>query len=185
MPAFIAAALTLRPFVRSFMNRWYCRSVIMGSRKAPSCPRRTNAHQASDTCRSLIVVTSKSDRRSTLKRVIMETLPEARWQRCYVRFLRNALDYLPRKQTDDCLTELRWLYDRHTAEEARRDLAQWLARWQDRHPKLCGWVEANIDENFAFYRLPREYHKHLKSKKHARAAKPGDQTPHAARKHLP
>ena len=87
----------------------------------------------------------------------------AAWQRCYVHFLRNALDYLPRKQTDDCLTELRWLYDRHTAEEARRDLAQWLARWQDKHPKLCAWVEANIDETFAFYRLPREHHKHLKS----------------------
>lgn len=54
-------------------------------------------------------------------------------------------------------------YDRHTAEEARRDLAAWLVRWQDKHPKLCGWVEASIDETFAFYRLPREHHKHLKS----------------------
>jgi putative transposase len=95
-----------------------------------------------------------SDDHAGLKRAIMETLPEAHWQRCYVHFLRNALDHLPRKQTDDCLTELRWLYDRHSAEEARRDLAQWLARWQDKHPKLCAWVEANIDETFAFYRLP-------------------------------
>ena len=35
--------------------------------------------------------------------------------------VRNALDYLPRKVTDDCLVELRWLYDRRNAEEARRD----------------------------------------------------------------
>ena len=48
-------------------------------------------------------------------------------------------------------------------EEARGDLARWLLRWQERHPKLCAWVEANIDETFAFYRLPREHHKHLKS----------------------
>jgi putative transposase len=102
-----------------------------------------------------------SDDHAGLKRAIMETLPEAHWQRCYVHFLRNALDYLPRKQTDDCLTELRWLYDRHTAEEARRDLGQWLTRWRDKQPKLCAWVEANIDETFAFYRLPREHHKHL------------------------
>ena len=53
-------------------------------------------------------------------------LPEAYWQRCYVHFLRNALDYLPRKVADDCLIELRWLYDRRNAEEARRDLAAWL-----------------------------------------------------------
>jgi len=104
-----------------------------------------------------------SDDHAGLKRAIMETLPEAHWQRCYVHFLRNALDHLPRSADRACLQELRWLYDRHTAEEARRDLAQWLARWQDKHPKLCTWVEANIDETFAFYRLPREHHKHLKS----------------------
>jgi len=104
-----------------------------------------------------------SDDHAGLKRAIMEALPEAHWQRCYVHFLRNALDYLPRKQADDCLVELRWIYDRHNANEARHDLAAWLARWQDKHPKLCAWVEANIDETFAFYRLPRAHHKHLKS----------------------
>lgn len=34
------------------------------------------------------------------------------WQRCYVHFLRNALDHLPRKADGDCLQELRWIYDR-------------------------------------------------------------------------
>jgi transposase-like protein len=29
-----------------------------------------------------------------------EILPEAAWQRCYVHFLRNALEYLPRKADD-------------------------------------------------------------------------------------
>jgi transposase-like protein len=32
-----------------------------------------------------------------LKQAVCETLPEAAWQRCYVHFLRNALDYVPRK----------------------------------------------------------------------------------------
>ena len=41
------------------------------------------------------------DDHAGLKRAIMETLPEAYWQRCYVHFLRYALDYLPRKQADD------------------------------------------------------------------------------------
>jgi len=30
---------------------------------------------------------------------------QAAWQRCYVHFLRNALEHLPRKAADDCLTE--------------------------------------------------------------------------------
>jgi transposase-like protein len=109
------------------------------------------------------VLLAISDDHPGLKKAIAEVLPEAAWQRCYVHFLRNALDYLPRKANDDCLLELRWLYDRRDLEEARRDLAAWLARWQERYPKLCLWVEANIEETFTFYRRPREHHKHLKS----------------------
>jgi putative transposase len=80
-----------------------------------------------------------------------------------VHFLRNALDYVPRKLDDDCLRELRWLYDRRDVTEARRDLAAWLARWQATYPKLCGWVEEHIEDTLSFYRLPRQHHKHLKS----------------------
>src|ERR1700730_13315499 len=104
-----------------------------------------------------------TDDHAGLKRSLAEVLPEAFWQRCYVHFLRNALDYLPRKFNDDCLTELRWFYDRRNVEEARRDLVAWLGKWQAKYPKLCEWVEGNIEETFTFYRLPKEHHKHLKS----------------------
>jgi len=104
-----------------------------------------------------------SDDHAGLRRAIREVLPEATWQRCYVHFLRNALDYLPRKADDDCLMELRWLYDRRNVEEVRRDLAAWLAKRATRYPKLCSWVEENIEETLSFYRLPRQHHKNLKS----------------------
>lgn len=104
-----------------------------------------------------------SDDHAGLKKAIAEILPTAVWQRCYVHFLRNALDYLPRRGDDDCMMELRWLYDRHDIQESRRDLAAWLAKWAPKYPKLCDWVEANIEETFSFYRLPREHHKHTKS----------------------
>jgi transposase-like protein len=104
-----------------------------------------------------------SDDHAGLKQAIVEVLPEATWQRCYVHFLRNALDYVPRKVDDDCLRELRWLYDRRDFAEARRDLAAWLGKWQATYPKLCGWVEEHIEETLSFYRLPRQHHKHLKS----------------------
>jgi putative transposase len=104
-----------------------------------------------------------SDDHAGLRRAIQEVLPEAVWQRCYVHFLRNALDYLPRKADDDCLQELRWIYDRRDVQEARQDLAAWLAKWGKRYAKLCVWVEENIEETFSFYRLPRQHHKNLKS----------------------
>lgn len=104
-----------------------------------------------------------SDDHPGLRRSIPEALPEAVWQRCYVHFLRNALDHLPRKANDSCLMELRWLYDRRFLEEARRDLAVWLTTWQARYSKLCAWVEENIEETFTFYRLPEPHRKHMKS----------------------
>jgi putative transposase len=104
-----------------------------------------------------------TDDHSGLKKAVAEVFPEATWQRCYVHFLRNALDYLPRKADDDCLMELRWLYDRRSLEEARRDLSAWLSKWSARYPKLCNWVEEHIEETFTFYRWPLAHHKHLKS----------------------
>ena len=104
-----------------------------------------------------------SDDHPGLKAAIREVLPEAAWQRCYVHFLRNALDYVPRKVDDDCLKELRWMYDRRDLAEVRCDLAQWLAKWQGKYAKLCAWVEDNIEETLTYYRLPLAHHKHMKS----------------------
>lgn len=104
-----------------------------------------------------------SDDHPGLKAAIREVLPGVWWQRCYVHFLRNALDYLPRKADDDCLQELRWMYERRNVEETRGDLKQWLEKWAAKYPKLCGWVETNIEETWTFYRLPVAHHKHLKS----------------------
>jgi putative transposase len=47
---------------------------------------------------------------------------------------------------DDCLQELRWFYDRRDLGAARRDIAQRLAKWQAKYPRLCNWVEDNIEE---------------------------------------
>jgi putative transposase len=104
-----------------------------------------------------------SDDHEGLKQAIREVLPGAAWQRCYVHFLRNALDYVPRKVDDDCLQELRWIYDRRDLAEVRADIKAWLAKWQSKYPKLCDWVEDNIEETLTYYRLPLAHHKHMKS----------------------
>jgi putative transposase len=104
-----------------------------------------------------------SDDHAGLRQAIGEVLSHARWQRCYVHFLRNALNHLPRKGDEDCLKELRWMYERRDRAEAMRDLATWLQKWQAKYPKLCDWVESNIEETFTFFALPVEHHKHLKS----------------------
>ena len=104
-----------------------------------------------------------SDDHAGLVAAIGEVVPEAAWQRCYVHFLRNALDHLPRNHGDDCLQELRWLYDRRDLTEAKADLAAWLSKWSARYPRLTTWVEETIEYTLTFFRLPRQHHKHLKS----------------------
>jgi putative transposase len=61
---------------------------------------------------------------------LREVLAEAAYERCYVHFLRNALDYVPRRVDDDCLQELRWLYGApqrgdQTPDSRRAHLPQW------------------------------------------------------------
>ena len=126
-----------------------------------------------------------ADDHAGLRAALREVLSEAAYQRCYVHFLRNALDYVPRRVDDDCLQELRWLYDRRDLAEARRDLAAWLAKWSGKYSKLTGWVEENIDETLTFYRLPRQHHKHLKSTNMLERLQRRDQAAHPCRAHLP
>ena len=70
-----------------------------------------------------------SDDHDGLRKAIRECLPGAAWQRCYVHFLRNALDHLPRKRDDNCLKELSWLYERRDLKDARAGMAAWIERW--------------------------------------------------------
>jgi putative transposase len=104
-----------------------------------------------------------SDDHEGLTKAIRETLTGCHWQRCYVHFLRNALDHLPRKGDEECLQELRWMYDRRSLKEARSDLALWIKKWGGRYSKLVDWVETNIEDTFTFYVLPAAHHKHMKS----------------------
>jgi len=125
-----------------------------------------------------------ADDHAGLKAALREVLPGAFVQRCYVRFLRNALDHLPRLSAaptslrgigrspmadDDCLQGRttasfdRWIDDRRELAEAKADLAAWLKKWSPRYDRLTGWVEDNIEETFTYYRLPRQHHKHMKS----------------------
>ena len=124
-----------------------------------------------------------ADDHAGLRAAIREVLAEAAFQRCYVHFLRNALDHLPRKADDDCLQELRWLYDRRSAEEARRDLAAWIAKWGSRYPRLVAWAEETIEETLTFYRLPRQHHKHMRKLTDEKAGK--ESARHRAETKLP
>ena len=104
-----------------------------------------------------------SDNHPGLKKAIETLLGSSLWQRCYVHFLRNCLDYLPRKADESCLKELRRLYDKLDMAEARACIDDWLKKWSDKYGRLCNFVEENVEETLSFYQLPTEHRKSMRS----------------------
>jgi len=88
--------------------------------------------------------------------LVYQTIMPASWRRSRRHFqrppgsavtctLRNALDHLPRKHGDDCLQELRWLYDRRDLDEAKTDLSAWLTKWSARYLDQLGRGDNRTD----------------------------------------
>jgi putative transposase len=68
-----------------------------------------------------------SDDHAGLKKAIQEVLPKAAWQRCYVHAF--AIPWISCRGRRTTLPDgVRWMYDRGTLDEARRDLAAWLEK---------------------------------------------------------
>jgi Glutathione S-transferase, C-terminal domain len=67
--------------------------------------------------------------------------------------------------------------------ELRRDITQWLAKWQGKYPRLCNWVEDNIEGTHDL--LPAAAPQTHEIDQHARTAKPGTKAPHPRRADLP
>jgi transposase-like protein len=104
-----------------------------------------------------------SDAHIGLQTAITEFLTNALWQRCFVHFLRNAKDYIPRKCDDSCLDELKFIYEQRSIEDAHREFKVWVDKWADKHEKLISWAEENIFETLTFYRFPPQHRIHLRS----------------------
>jgi putative transposase len=117
-----------------------------------------------------------------VRAALREVLAEAAYQRCYVHFLRNALDHVPRRVDDDCLQELRRLGACPRAGEAGPGGSARPHRGAPRFGRLAHQVvrqilkahrlgrrehrrdaDPRLRGGRLFYRLPRQHHKHLKS----------------------
>jgi hypothetical protein len=69
-----------------------------------------------------------SDDHAGLKRAVMEVLPAAMWQRCYVHFLRNALDYCAAPRCFVGTGQVQWrITPWELARGTRRNLAKRMA----------------------------------------------------------
>jgi transposase-like protein len=97
-----------------------------------------------------------ADDHAGLRAALREVLAEAAYQRCCVHFLRNALDYVPRRVDDDCLQELRWLGACPRAGEAGPGGSARPRRGAPRSGRLARQV---VSEVFEAHRLGRRQYR--------------------------
>jgi putative transposase len=107
-----------------------------------------------------------SDDHPGLKRAIMEVLPEAYWSGgCRTTCISCAMPSTICHAKAATIASLS-CDGSTTGATPPKPVEIWApgcCAGRKNTPKLCAWVEENIEETFTFYRLPREHHKHLKS----------------------
>ena len=103
-----------------------------------------------------------ADDHAGLRAAVREVLAEAAFQRCYVHFLRNALDHLPRKADDEpagTALALRSPVDRGGPSGPRRMDRQMGSPL----PETRRVGRGNDRGDAHLLQAPRQHHKHLKS----------------------
>jgi transposase-like protein len=84
-------------------------------------------------------------------------------QRCWKHKIQNVLDVLPSSEQKTALRILRSIPQSKTREEAEARRDAFIESYQDRCPRACERLASDWARMVAFYDLPREHWKHLRT----------------------
>ncbi|WP_066316309.1 IS256 family transposase [Bacillus sp. FJAT-29814] len=106
-----------------------------------------------------------SDAHAGLVKSIKQSFLGTSWQRCYVHFLRNLADALPKKDTKEARQELQAIFKTSKLSHARELKNQFVEKYQDvkAYQKAITLLDEGFEDTMQFHSEPSEYHKHLKS----------------------
>lgn len=105
-----------------------------------------------------------SDAHPGLKEARKACFAGVHWQRCQFHLMRNALAHVPRQEMKrEVIDDLRSVFDSADLEAAGAQLARVVAKYQKSAPKLAQWMEENVPESFAVFRLPPSHRKRLRT----------------------
>jgi len=105
-----------------------------------------------------------SDEHAGLCYAIRRYFPEAAHQRCQVHYLRNAFGYTNSEEMQQATkTGLQdvWAAPNRTEAEAR--LNRLIETLRPQHKRLATWLEESAAETLAFFELPEEHRKRLRT----------------------
>lgn len=105
-----------------------------------------------------------SDDHAGMKAARKAIFPNVPWQRCQFHFSQNAQSYIPKRHLREELGQaLRDIFSCVTKEEARQKLRATIESYHKSAPEWCRFLEENIEECFAIYALPRDFHRKLRT----------------------
>jgi putative transposase len=86
------------------------------------------------------------------------------WQRCRFHLMRNALAHVPREEMKrEVIDDLKSVLDSANEHAAGEQLGRVVRKYQKTAPKLSTWMEENVPESFAVFRLPPSHRQRLRT----------------------
>jgi len=92
-----------------------------------------------------------------------EEYPETRQQRCWVHKTANILDKLPKGDQPDAKNLIHEMYLSSTRKKALTSYAEFIERYQAKHPKAVECLTKDEDVLFTFYDFPAEHWRHIRT----------------------
>ena len=105
-----------------------------------------------------------SDAHAGLAEARKACFPGVPWQRCRFHLMRNALAHVPREEMKrEVINDLRSVLDSADEHAAGEQLGRVVRKYEKSAPKLAQWMEENVPESFAVFRLPPSHRARLRT----------------------
>lgn len=104
-----------------------------------------------------------SDAHEGLRSAITAVLNGVTWQRCYVHFIRNVLDQIPRSQRGMVAALIRNVFHQTTLEHAREAMTKAIAVLETKWPKAAAQCVEGEDDVLAYFAFPESHRRQIRS----------------------
>lgn len=104
-----------------------------------------------------------SDAHEGLRAAIPAVFNGATWQRCYVHYIRNVLDKVPKSAQGFVAAALRTVFGQLSAEQAREAMGKALEAIRAKWPRAAAVAESGEVDVLAYFSFPQAHWKQIRS----------------------
>lgn len=104
-----------------------------------------------------------SDAHEGLRAAITAVLNGVTWQRCYVHFIRNVMDKVPKSAQDFVKAALRTAFKQESPEAAHEAMQKAIEVTEAKWPRAADCIREAEADVLAYLHFPREHHRQLRS----------------------